>query len=224
MTGAARTVAALHEWVATLRMSPNRQASVQESVRLGLARFGRETPRSLAALGLRDSSMDEIQLSRLELDLRIRVLRAWKERASLGTEPFAPLACYRGDSETQEITIDKRGKFDLGARGCSGACAMAARFRESPETVEKLISACAEKAGALAKSAGQMRRALDEVTAEVSSDECRAFGDAVYSFLCPPGGAVLTTNLRDHRVLAAAVDRAVASPAELLAAAPEGSS
>ncbi|MCP4201222.1 MAG: hypothetical protein GY769_04735 [bacterium] len=45
---------------------------------------------------------------------------------------------------------------------------------------------------------------------------CRALGDAIFALYCPEGAEILTTNVKDHRPLAEAVNRRVVSPREVL--------
>ena len=39
-------------------------------------------------------------------------------------------------------------------------------------------------------------------------------GDAMFAFLCPNDAAILTTNLKDHRVLAQSVSKRAVAPSE----------
>ena len=49
------------------------------------------------------------------------------------------------------------------------------------------------------------------------ASDCRNLGDAVFAFFAPNTSAILTTNIRDHRPLAAAVGKTAISPKEVLA-------
>ncbi len=41
---------------------------------------------------------------------------------------------------------------------------------------------------------------------------CRSLGDAIFAFFAPADAAILTTNERDHRPLAAALGKSVDTP------------
>ena len=116
-----------------------------------------------------------------------------------------PLSCY-GEVDP----IENRGIINIGEKDCvlEPTCALAQEFRKKPADVAALQ--------AVVKMQGDSReyqrryqalRELARTKRPFSMDKCRSLGDAVFAFLAPEDSTILTTNLRDHQPLAAALGK-----------------
>jgi hypothetical protein len=93
-------------------------------------------------------------------------------------------------------------------------CCLRQQFVRAPKTVEALLNACDKLPTKLEtqkrrKALRQLYRTPGRVLDE---EQCIALGDAVFAFQCPKDAVILTTNIKDHGPLAAAVGVSAVKP------------
>lgn len=150
-----------------------------------------------------------VAADRLRLAAKVRMMQAWRKRYSFAA-PVQPLACYPEEAprELQD------GLLSCKPTACEmrSGCALASEMHKRQEELERLRNALTRQPA----SAENQRRAeaLEAVGLgrSLTNHPCRALGDAVITFFAPPGSVILTTNLRDHEPLAAALGKRAESP------------
>jgi len=146
------------------------------------------------------------------LSLASLILRSWNKRRRITSRVVHDLPCYLEAAPK----IDKDGFFDLKPELCERdqECCLAAEMKSKPELLEKLRSAIDEKSSR--REDQKRRQALKQIMKHprdvVSRETCRELGDAIFAFFCPQGAVVLTTNVRDHEPLAAALGKKAEKP------------
>lgn len=141
---------------------------------------------------------------------RARIFDAWDQRRSVTTRVVDSLSCF-----PEGNLVERRGLLECGATTCplKASCCL------KPKLAARLVDVAALRDVAKAGEGREHTRryqALREVhrkpKATMSSKDCRALGDAYFSFFAPPGSIILTTNAKDHVPLAAALGKIVQAP------------
>ncbi len=150
-----------------------------------------------------------------------RIYKAWFSRRSVTTETVGPLSCYR-----EEAPYEKRGLIELDPKKCDreSTCCLAASLRSMKDDLEKLKTAI-DEGGSIREEDRRRAKALRHVyrtKAAVTDEVCRHLGDAVIVAYAPRDATILTTNLKDHTLLANAIGRTVASPRSVIEMAKSG--
>ena len=159
---------------------------------------------------------DEL-VDRYRLALATLIKTSWRKRRKITTETIQDLNCYT----EAEPKIDKKGLFDFNPTKCERDCAchLAEALKSKPELLEKLRAAIPEDSS---RTEDKKRRAalklLLRAKGNFDRDACRELGDAVFAFFCPNDAVILTTNMRDHKVLAEALGKRAQSPTDAVAA------
>jgi hypothetical protein len=158
-----------------------------------------------------DTSIGQILAIRCQLELRTLVLRAWRKRRKTTTHVTHQLPCLADP----EISV-KDGLINLGRLGCQPdvQCGLSEYLRPLLPAISTLLNSEAlngdkretkARKEALKSFSRTPNRPIDERA-------CRAMGDAIFALLAPDGGTILTTNVKDHLPLAAALGKKVESP------------
>jgi hypothetical protein len=161
-----------------------------------------------------DATMDSCLYDHARLVLKRRIFAAWRKRRKVTDEVVCDLPCYR----EVDLTTDTSGQISTDPVACDNgsSCCLAVAFAKKPE-VKALEKAIPTEA---ARGEDKRRREalkLLRLGREVRDRECRDLGDAVFALQCPADAVILTTNDRDHRPLAAALNKTVTTPSEVLA-------
>lgn len=142
--------------------------------------------------------------------LKTLIYEAWEQRREFTTETIFNLDCY-----VEAAPRDKRnGEIDPAPQDCSGdrECCLAGSLRERREMLVKLresIPAAGRENNARAKALGRL---ISHPNLPFDRKQCRALGDAYFSIFAPDDSVILTTNLKDHQPLAAAVGKTAVGP------------
>jgi hypothetical protein len=143
-------------------------------------------------------------------NIAIMIRAAWHDRNSVATKVVAPLSQYEEKGPAR-----KNGLFDLEPTKCKADdCCMAPLLRQNIPALQKLwasLKTAPLKAENLRRSKA-LKRIIKHPKEKISEETCRALGDAVFALFCPIDHAVLTTNLRDHRPLCAALAKKATNP------------
>ena len=153
-------------------------------------------------------TVEQAQLSELQIWLKQRIMRAWLKRRKVATV-INPLSCY----VEAEIETKASGQLDDKPTACNVPdCCLRQRYNGNLEAVKKLQQACIGTKNEVVKRRQALDRLISHPTKPYEEKHCRALGDAVFALECPAGGEILTTNIVDHEPLAAALNLTVRAP------------
>jgi hypothetical protein len=113
------------------------------------------------------------------------------------------LAMRKGIIKFERLSCDwKRG------------CAIAKQMSQEPGTVAALrhVALSDPSRRENVKRAQVLRHVVRTPDRLITDGQCRSIGDAVFAFLAPPDSVILTTNIRDHGPLAAAIGKHAEEP------------
>jgi hypothetical protein len=197
---------------AVLRRQPNRASTALNAV-AEMISAQKQSVGSLAERYGNGADPDAISADQLRYSFRRRVMTGWAKRRELANDVVCPLDCY---PETTP-TVTEGNLLTVNSARCNqgSKCAMAEAMKQAPEQIEKLRRAiqaqpCSRENERRARVLKDIGRNPKRPLADESA--CRALGDAAFAFLCPEDAVILTTNTRDHRPLASALGKTVASP------------
>lgn len=188
-----------------------------------LARLSRTPRRNLTATAIealaeaeREKSLVEEsgsrRFERLRLALWRRVVGAWRNRRRLATDVIAPLDCYH---EVDGVG-GPNSSLDLGRFGCERGrpCAMAALLLDHRASLERVREALELEPAGRERDArlAAVTHLLERGATALTESQCLSLGDAVFAVLCPEGGVIVTTNVRDHAPLARSLNKQVERP------------
>lgn len=168
-----------------------------------------------------EAEQGNVYRDEMRLALKRQIYKAWFSRRSVTTETVGPLSCYR-----EEAPYEKRGLIELDPKKCDRelTCCLAASLRSMKDDLEKLKTAI-DEGGSIREEDRRRAKALRHVyrtKAAVTDEVCRHLGDAVIVAYAPRDATILTTNLKDHTLLANAIGRTVASPRSVIEMAKSG--
>lgn len=208
-----RGVAPTIERLRRLAFRRGLQATTLEALEGGLDAMG------LAQLAVLEreygatATHDAMLYDRIRLHVKTLVLKAWKRRRKLVSRVVCELGCFEEDDPTETPA----GTLAFKRFGCdprTTGCATADCLRERGEATGRVRRELLPEDGRGTRQTGLLRRILRGRAAAITSDDCRALGDAVFAILAPDGWTILTTNISDHRPLAEAVGKSACTPEE----------
>lgn len=157
-----------------------------------------------------EATEDSFQRDEYRLALKTAVLKAWKRRKKGFSAIVQPLSCY-----VEVAPHEQRGLLRLEPVRCSPEkdCSLGPELTKSVAVLEALREATDRIDNAEHK---RRSKALHEIARkpklDVTEEQCRALGDAVFAFFAPADSIILTTNLRDLQPLAEAVNKTAERP------------
>ena len=167
--------------------------------------------RTTADLAKRYGNVGHALTDEFKIWLKTVIFSAWRRRRKMTTRVIAPLSCY----DEFDVVIRQNGTIEIQPTRCGvDDCCLRAQFTKVPKTVEALLKACdqlPEKAETM-KRRKALRHLHRTPNRNLDEDQCIALGDAVFAFQCPKDAVVLTTNVKDHGPLAAAVGVSAIKP------------
>jgi hypothetical protein len=209
----AATIAALQ----AVSRTPKRYltSTALEAVVKTSASIAQETPSTLVAKYGADAEMDKIYCDEYRLSLKKTIFQAWSSLRGITTETVQPLSCY-----DEKPPYEKRGMIELDPKKCDlePTCCLGRSLRLMADDLKKMREAI-QTSGSNRQEDQRRSKALRQVfhtKTPVTDDVCRALGDVIIVAYAPPSAIILTTNLRDHRVLASALGKKVQSPKEIV--------
>ncbi|HTV07749.1 MAG TPA: hypothetical protein VMD97_01735 [Candidatus Aquilonibacter sp.] len=186
-------------------MKPYLQGTALEAMQVGAELL----VGSQLSLAQTRSETDAAMADAFRFSLRRRIDRGWKERRKLTTETADNLTCF---AETAPRFNESTKLIEIDPQGCSleDSCCLAAKLRQRPKDLEALLKAIEGKSRPEDNKRRQTLHLLKNTPKrEVSDTACRALGDAYFALRCPTDCAILTTNVKDHSVLAGALHKKV---------------
>ncbi len=142
------------------------------------------------------------------LHLKRKIVQSWRQRRTLTTEVVQELPCY----PEQAPRFHAGGVIESDHLGCDhgGECSLAVELMKRRPALEKIL----ETLKTLPPKAENQRRIkiLKELLRKKSrfvleDKHCRGLGDVMFAVFCPDDAVILTTNIKDHEPLAAALGK-----------------
>jgi hypothetical protein len=176
--------------------------------------IGRQTSNDLVKKYGESASIDKILCDEFRLAIKFTIMSAWKRRRKITTDVMTPLACYR-----EVAPYEKRGLLELEPKGCvtESECSLAAALKSSPEELRKMRDAIADSdKPENTRRAKVLRQLYRKPGLPLKDKECKNLGDAVFAFLAPSDAVILSTNIRDHALLANAIGKRAVTPEQAI--------
>ncbi len=193
--------------IAALPRLGYRRATSTEAL-AAAGQVAKKQTKKYAGLGTTDGdNADSYRLALVSI-----IIRSWQKRRNVTSQVVDDLPCYLEVAPR----VGKDGLFDLDPRLCDGdqECCLATKLKSKPELLEKLRGAIPENS--TRREDLKRRQALKQLIKHpkevVTRETCRDLGDAIFAFFCPKNAVVLTTNIKDHEPLAAAIGKKAEKP------------
>lgn len=198
---------------ANIQHQPRRASTAFHALAESQASLSNRVSRTMAATIGINFDLDTWQATEIRILLRTKILKGWKRRTKLAGKVGTGLTC----NSNQGPTLDQRtGEIKNDTGRCSTTdCAMRLAFQSDLVSLKCLLDASAAQK---TLEGGRRAAALEKLykgCITLSDKDCRKLGDAVFAFFSPPSSDVLTTNVRDHRILASALSKRAVSPEDL---------
>lgn len=199
----------------SMSMTPRRYttATAIEALRDGLSKL--PSLDKFAAEYGSATSTDAALCDSLRLSTKAKILGAWQKRRSMTSSVGFELSCF---NESDPVELPS-GLLKFQPAGCQKDrdCAVqdALRGRASELKTLELATANAEKRETQRRHQ-VLRKLRRKPNQQLSANECRALGDAVFALAAHEGETVLTTNTRDHEPLCTALGKTCSRPEEIL--------
>jgi len=203
-----RVVRAIHA------MARTRQKNLADSALEAVAETGASKRMKMGSLVEKygaSATEDVVHCDRMRLGLQRRITQAWRQPFALEADISNPLPCF----EIGEFTI-KRGLIEFARLSCDWkrGCEIAAQMSREPEKVVALrkVTESDPSRRESNKRSQSLRHIVRTPNRPMNDNQCRAIGDAVFAFFTPADSVILTTNIKDHRPLAAALGKRAEEP------------
>lgn len=153
---------------------------------------------------------DEELADRFRLAYKTLIYRSWESRRSVTTATVMDLECYV-ESGPRE---DAKGRIDIRPRDCKNdqECCLANRLRKNPDALIKLRDSIPPSGREEDSRRREVLRKLAVHHGTLERKDCQALGDAYFALFAPDDSDILTTNLKDHKPLAAALGKTAVAP------------
>jgi len=160
-----------------------------------------------------NASVERIQFDSLRLQLLSLIFRAWHQRRTITDSVVDELECFK-----EEGPKENRGLIEFGKKikscGAEPDCAMAKIMVGNQEALNALLEANDKPPESDEKKRRHrgLRHLIRTPQHPLPEEYCRGLGDAVFAFSAPEDSVILTTNEKDHSVLAGALGKKVETP------------
>jgi hypothetical protein len=181
--------------------SPYRVGTAMEALQVGAEALG---------MSAYSNEKSPTQLDRRNADvyaitLRRRILKAWAERRKVTTKVIGEVECFAEESPFYD---ERLGLMENPAKHCprDEECGFAPGYKAAPDKLSALLVAIKE---GTRKEDTRRRAALHKLRnsprRQFGDKDCRDMGDAHFALTCPIGAAILTSNVKDHEMLAGSI-------------------
>jgi hypothetical protein len=159
------------------------------------------------------ADLDSILCDESRFLIKILIRKAWAKRRSITDRVVNELPCY----EELPPVESKSGVMDCQPRACKKEkkeCSLADALKAEPDKLKKLrdsISLTSNRKEDINRRQA-LKTLINSPKREMTEDDCRKLGDAIFAFFAPPNSTILTTNLRDHQPLASAIGKNAKAP------------
>ena len=167
-------------------------------------------PEKLSSLNAKydgDTTRGELECYELRINLESALKRAWARRRLVTSAVFQDLSCF-----DEEKPIMMSGVFEQQRLGCSPPyeCVLASDLRRDVTSCDLLKDASKNQGHREGqRRANALRKVAHTQNVNFLDQDCRNLGDAYFAVFCPKDSVILTTNVRDHQVLATALGKRV---------------
>nr|WP_320192248.1 hypothetical protein [uncultured Desulfobacter sp.] len=168
------------------------------------------TPTRLLEKYGENASHDKILCDEIRLAIKVAIFKAWKRRHRVANKTVCPLPCY----EEVEPYI-KRGLIEIKPVQCKKGipCEIEKILKTNPDHLIAMWESIKDSDKTENKKRAQvLKKLFRNPKRSIDEKDCRYLGDAVFVFLAPENGTILTTNERDHKPLADAIGKKVETP------------
>ena len=156
-------------------------------------------------------SMDETLCDEAKIAIKYKIFSSWKRLRKTFDKVDFPLDCY-----DEVAPIEKRKLIERKPTKCRKGenCAAKSLLLQDIESLRKIRNAIDSnsKKDEDIKRRRVLKIIIQHPRVELTDNECRHLGDAVFACLAPPGSVILTTNTKDHIPLAESLGKKVESP------------
>lgn len=206
-------IVALHAMSRTPRRYTT--STALEAVITGARSIAQSTLSTWVAKYGSDAEIDNVYRDEMRLALKKRIYQAWSKRHTVATETVHPLSCYE-----ERAPYEKRGLIELVPTRCERepTCCLAPALRAMADDLHKMkdaIDASGSDRREDRRRAKSLRQIYRTPKVDVTDEVCRNLGDAIIVAFAPPDTTILTTNVRDHAILAGAIGKQVRTPREI---------
>ncbi len=206
----ARSLQALH----AVSRTPRRYATstALEALFSVADSIGSKTTAELTATHGADATLDSMLCDENRLTLKRIIYSAWAKRRSITTEIVDPLSCYN-----ELAPYEKRGLIETKPTACDreDKCCLAAPLRAKAEELRKMKKAIDDSKSMRPedrKRAQALQFLFRKTKRNLTDAMCRQLGDAIFVAFAPTDAVILTTNPRDHLLLANSIGKQVQTP------------
>jgi hypothetical protein len=155
------------------------------------------------------SQKDRLDAEMLALSLRRIILNGWRDRRKIASEVVDELDCFPEEAPFYE---DETRMLKMGKTKCPerGDCSYAPKLRKIPNDLASLLIAIKNETRPEDVRRRRSLHTLKNTPRRVLDDRsCRDLGDAYFALHCPAQSTILTSNPKDHALLAEALGKAV---------------
>ena len=156
------------------------------------------------------ANIDYVQYDELRLAISGIIHRAWKRRRKVTSEIVEPLTCYRESAPYMD-----RDLIVVDSCECSEehGCCVGRAMQKKPETLSRMRESIKNSSKPEnQKRSKVLREMIRKPKADITNQDCRNLGDAVFVFFAPDDSIILTTNVQDFKPLADALGKTVQRP------------
>jgi hypothetical protein len=189
----------------------NRLATSIQALEKGLSEsFSKHTTKDMVDKYGANAQMDRVLYDELRSAINGIVKRAWRRRRKVTSEIVDPLDCYHEVGPSM-----KRGLLELGPCDCpeDSGCYVSRLMQKAPDKLTKMRDRIVDSTKAEnVKRAKVLREMIRKPKTDITKNDCRNLGDAVFAFFAPEDSVILTTNIQDYQPLVDALGKTVQRP------------
>ncbi len=151
-------------------------------------------------------TLDQVIRDQYLLHMKRKIIESWRRRREVTSEVVQEIPCY----SERAPSFQTGGLIDSVRLGCDhgGECSLAADLRKRNADLAKILKML-KRLPAKPEHERQiatLKEFLKKKSRIVFGDlQCRRLGDVMFAIFCPGDAVILTTNMKDHEPLAAAV-------------------
>jgi len=182
-----------------------------EALKGGAARMRNANLESLIQKYGYAARIDTVLCDQYRLTLKAKILKAWSRRRLITTHVVWPLTCYK---EANPYEHNRLIMLDPMRCNVESECCLGPELRQRVPDLEKIRAVVMKqpKTRESERRARALRQLIRKPKSTVSEQTCRDMGDAFFALFAPVDSIILTTNIKDHTPLAAALGKKTEAP------------
>lgn len=157
------------------------------------------------------ANIDVFLCDQYRLALKAKIIKAWRHRRRITTNVVCPLSCYK---EVNWYVRNRLIMLDPTRCEVQTECCLAPELKKRLADLVKLRNVIRKqsKSRENERRARALRELIRKPKALMSEKICRDLGDAYFALFAPQDSVILTTNAKDHKVLAEALGKKAETP------------